>query len=40
MKDGSLTNTLNLPTKVQILEINKILKKNPQIYKRISSIFN
>ena len=33
MKDGSLTNTLNLPTKVQILEINKILKKNPQIYK-------
>ena len=33
MKDGSLINTLNLPTKVQILEINKILKKNPQIYK-------
>lgn len=33
MRDGSLSNTLNLPTKVQILEINKILKKNPQIYK-------
>ncbi|MCP8717812.1 MAG: hypothetical protein M5F18_00750 [Asgard group archaeon] len=32
MRDGSLANTLNLPTKVQVSEIVKILKKNPEIY--------